>query len=446
MSAYIVRRILFAIPILVSVNVLTFLLFFFVNSPDNVARMVLGGKHVQPSDIYRWKREHDYHLPLFWNGRDRVALVSAEAGAPADLGATLSGYRMIEIPIPAAGVDAQKSLRSSITGLGGDVIFVVDPTGIAAQPLKQALAVIAERGLPIVVLEWEGSALRAERDPLAAYLPPSGLKGFADRLQASGMARFTETLFFKKAVRLFWFDFGKSDRENRDIGREILTRMWPSLMITVPAFILGLFIEIAVAMLIAFCRGRALDHVTLLLCVVLMSVPSLFYIFGCQLYFGTFLRLFPVSGYQEGLSAWRFVLMPVFIAVVAGLGSGVRFYRVIFLEVMCQDFVRTARAKGLAESAVLFRHVLKNAMLPILTNAVAAVPLLYTGSLILEYFFSIPGLGGFTIEGIHAEDFRIVGAMVYLGSFLYIVGLVLTDISYTIFDPRVSFEPGKSGF
>jgi peptide/nickel transport system permease protein len=131
------------------------------------------------------------------------------------------------------------------------------------------------------------------------------------------------------------------------------------------------------------------------------------------------------------------VVLPVLIGIIGGIGSGTRWYRTIFLEEMGKDYVRTARAKGLAEPMVLFRHVLKNGMIPILTGAVVVLPLLFMGSLITESFFGIPGLGSYTIDAINSQDFGIVRAMVFLGSVLYIVGLVLTDISYTLVDPRV---------
>ncbi|MEE9613880.1 MAG: ABC transporter permease, partial [Thermodesulfobacteriota bacterium] len=125
---------------------------------------------------------------------------------------------------------------------------------------------------------------------------------------------------------------------------------------------------------------------------------------------------------------------------LSSVGGGVRFYRTVFLEEIGKDYIRTARAKGLGEGKVLFKHGLKNAMIPILTNIVVAIPFLFTGSLLMENFFAIPGLGSFTIEAIQAQDFSIVRSMVYLGSVLYIVGLILTDISYTLVDPRIRLE------
>jgi peptide/nickel transport system permease protein len=148
----------------------------------------------------------------------------------------------------------------------------------------------------------------------------------------------------------------------------------------------------------------------------------------------------PISGYAGGLDAVRFLILPVLISVVAGIGSSTRWYRTIFLEEIGKDYVRTARAKGLSEMAVLFRHVLKNAMIPILTGVVVVIPLLFMGSLLVESFFGIPGLGSYTIDAINAQDFAVVRSMVFIGSVLYIAGLLLTDLSYTLVDPRVRLQ------
>ena len=190
-------------------------------------------------------------------------------------------------------------------------------------------------------------------------------------------------------------------------------------------------------MLLAFFRGSYIDVWGVVVCVVLMSISALFYYIGGQFLVGKLLHLVPISGYDTGADAIKFIILPVLIGVAAGIGASTRWYRTFFLEEIAKDFVRTARAKGLSETRVLFRHVLKNAMIPILTGIVVALPMLFMGSLILESFFGIPGLGSYTIDAINQQDFAIVRAMVFLGSVLYIVGLILTDISYTLVDPRV---------
>jgi len=254
--------------------------------------------------------------------------------------------------------------------------------------------------------------------------------------RADGSGKLTETIFFEKSASMFVFDFGYSD-DGRNISREIQTRMIPSLAIALPTFFVGLFIYITFALLMTLFRATALDIAGVALCVLLMSVSGLFYIIGGQFLVSKLWHWVPISGYAGGLDSIKFVVLPIIIGVAGGVGSSSRWYRTIFLEEIGKDYVRTARAKGLSELRVLFRHVLKNAMIPILTGVVVVIPLLFMGSLLTESFFGIPGLGSYTIDAISAQDFSVVRAMVFLGSVLYIAGLILTDISYTVVDPRV---------
>jgi peptide/nickel transport system permease protein len=238
---------------------------------------------------------------------------------------------------------------------------------------------------------------------------------------------------------MFAGEFGRAE-DGRDIAREIRTRMVPSLAIALPTFILSLLVTVTFALMLAFFRASWFDFWGVVLCVAMMSISSLFYIIGGQYLISKVWRLVPISGFGAGLEAWRFLLLPVLIGVVAGIGSSTRWYRTIFLEEIGKDYVRTARAKGLPETAVMFGHVLRNALIPILTGVVVVIPLLFMGSLLTESFFGIPGLGSYTIDAINAQDFAVVRAMVFIGSVLYIVGLILTDVSYTLVDPRIRFE------
>lgn len=325
MTAYIIRRLLYAIPILIGVNLITFVLFFVLNSPDEMARMHLGEKRVTAEAIANWKREHGYDKPLLLND------------------------------------------------------------------------------------------------------------------SAEGLARFTDTIFFERSVRLFLFDFGASD-DGRDIGNDIAQRMWPSLAIAVPVLLVGLAVNISLALFIVLFRATYLDLGGVVVLVAMMSVSGLFYIIGGQFLLSKLFHLVPISGYDTGLNAWKFLILPVIVGVIGGIGSGTRWYRTLFLEEISKDYVRTARAKGLSERRVLFRHVLGNALIPILTGVVVVLPLLFMGSLITESFFGIPGLGSYTIDAINNQDFSIVRAMVFLGAVLYILGLLMTDISYTLVDPRVRLQ------
>ena len=322
MLAYLIRRLAYAIPILIGVNLLTFALFFVVNTPDDMARMQLGIKRVTPEAITHWKAERGYDKPLFWNGA------------------------------------------------------------------------------------------------------------------AEGGKRLSETIFFEKSVRMFVFDFGRAE-DGRDIAEEIKSRMGPSLAIAAPVFLLELLVTISFALLLVLFRATRLDFWGVVFCVALMSISGMFYIIGGQFLISKIWRLVPISGYQEGVDALRFLVLPVFIGVIAGIGTNTRWYRTIFIEEGGRDYVRTARAKGLSEAAVLFVHVLRNAMIPILTGVVVVIPMLFMGSLLTESFFGIPGLGSYTIEAISAQDFSVVRVMVFIGSLLYIAGLILTDISYVLVDPRI---------
>ena len=328
MFVYLIRRLFYAVPILIGVNILTFSLFFLVNTPDDMARLQLGVKYVTPNAIAQWKKQRGYDQPLFFNENK------------------------------------------------------------------------------------------------------------------SGVEKITQTIFFQKSAKMFLGDLGFSE-DGRSIAFEIKKRMLPSLAIALPTFLLGFIAAIASALFLVFFRATQIDFWGVVICVVLMSISSLFYIIGGQFLFARVFRWVPISGFAEGFEAWRFVILPIFIGTLAGLGSSARWYRTLFLEEAVKDYVITARAKGLPEYVIFFKHILKNALIPILTGVVVLIPSLFMGSLLMESFFGIPGLGSFTIDAINAQDFAIVRAMVFVGSVLYLIGLILTDISYTLVDPRIRFDSNQ---
>jgi peptide/nickel transport system permease protein len=261
-----------------------------------------------------------------------------------------------------------------------------------------------------------------------------------DWLQQHGYDRPRWQQFTDHMSKLALFDFGKSDANGEPIGRKIRQGILPSLRLAVPMFLAMLCAEITVALLLAYYRGTYLDVWGLVVCVIGMSVPSLVVIISGQFVLGKVLELFPYAGYDKGPLGWKFVAMPVVIGVVSGIWGTVRFYRTAMLEEINQDYVRTARAKGVPESQILFKHVLKNAATPILTSVVLSLPFLMLGNLLMERFFGIPGLGSITVDAIQSSDFAMLRAIVYLGAILYIIGSVMTDISYALVDPRVRFE------
>ena len=327
MWQFIARRIGYGALVLLGVNLATFLLFFTVNTPDDMARLNIGGKRVAQQQIDKWKAERGYDKPLYLND---------------------------------------------------------------AKP---------------------------------------------------GREKFTDTVFWERSVSLFALDFGRADAESAgDIGHEVAARMWVSLQLALPLFVLQLIASTAFALCLALFRNTRLDFWGVVACVLMLSISSLFYIIVGQYLFSRVLKLAPISGYAPGLDALKFLLLPIGLSLIARVGGEARLYRAMFLEEIGKDYVRTARAKGLSEAVVLFRHVLKNALIPIITSAGSYLPYVFLGSLVFESFFGIPGLGAFVIEAIAGQDFAIVRTMVFLGSVLYIATYIAIDVAYTWADPRVRLQ------
>ena len=324
MLNFIFRRVGYGVLILLGVNLATFILFFTVNTPDDMARLNLGGKRVTQQSIDKWKSERGYDKPLYLN------------------------------------------------------------------------------------------------------------------VQKQGVEKVTETIFWERSVSLFALDFGRADSESAgDIGHEVGSRMWVSLQMALPLFVLQVIASTAFALLLVMFRNSRLDFWGVVSCVLMLSISSLFYIIVGQYLFSRVLKLAPISGYAPGLDAVKFLLLPVALSLIARLGGEARLYRAMFLEEIGKDYVRTARARGLSEQVVMFRHVLRNALIPIITSAGSYLPYVFLGSLVFESFFGLPGLGAYVIEAISKQDFAVVRTMVFVGSLLYIATYALIDIAYTWVDPRV---------
>ena len=314
MLRYIIRRVLYAIPILATVSLITFLLFYGVFPPERIARANLSAKNPSPAQIKEWVVQHGYDKPK---------------------------------------VEQFKSYT----------------------------------------------------------------------------------------MQLFTFNFGKSDAvAGEDITDRLKTGAAPSFVLATLVFVGVQLVSISVALFLAYFRNTYVDYLGTFVCVLMMSVVNLVYIITGQFVLGKMLRLFPIAGYDSSTGFVKFLLLPAVVGVIYNFGSQTRLYRTFVLEEMNQDYVRTARAKGVSEQLILFRHVLKNAAIPIITSSVATIPVLFLGSLLLESFFNIPGLGGYLVDAIHNADFSVVRAMVFLGTFLTIIGYIINDIAYALFDPRVRLE------
>jgi len=249
-----------------------------------------------------------------------------------------------------------------------------------------------------------------------------------------------DSRFWNQMRELLLFQFPESDYLHENVGDLIKEKIGPSLTITVPAFLLSIIVTLPLALFVAYYRGTYLDKMALFICVILMSIVILNYIIVGQYLLAVVFKYFPIYGYEFGLGAWKFVLLPIILAVASGLGGGLRFYRTLMLNEVRSDYVRTAMAKGVSEGGILFKHVLKNAMIPILTTTVLSIPFLITGSLLLEMYFGIPGMGNLLLNAINNADYPVIRTLTYVYSLLYIAGSILTDISYTLVDPRVILE------
>lgn len=322
MLAYIIRRLLYAIPILVGVNLLTFVLFFVVTSPDDMAVSQLGDKYVTPEAIETWKRKNGYHLPLFFND------------------------------------------------------------------------------------------------------------------EAPGLDSVTQTIFYTKSVKLFAFDFGRSE-SGRDITTDVSTRMWPSLAVALPTFAIGIWVNICVALLVIMFRATRLDRWVVFAFVVLMSISYLFYIIGGQYLVAKTWSLVPISGFHAGSDMWKFLVLPVLVGVVAGIGSGARWYRTLFLEEANQDYVRTARAKGLSERIVVTRHAFRNAMIPIATIIAFDFGGLIGGAVITETVFAWKGMGAVFSDALRAIDVNLMMGFFLVTGTLAVIFNIIADLLYSALDPRI---------
>lgn len=279
---------------------------------------------------------------------------------------------------------------------------------------------------------------RIARNNLSAKNPTQ--KQIKDWLSAHGYDKPKSEQFKTHMTSLLTFHFGKSDQNGEDILERITKGAPPSFTIALLIFVGAQIATIAAALFLAYFRGTYVDYWGTFLCVLMMSVVYIVYILTGQFVLGKLLKIYPIAGYREGVAGFKFFLLPVVVGIANSFGGGTRLYRTFMLEEMNQDYVRTARAKGVSEQRILFKHVLKNAALPIITSSVATIPSLFLGSLLLESFFNIPGLGNYTVDAIQNADFAVVRAMVFLGTLLTIIGYILTDIAYGLVDPRIRLE------
>ena len=419
MIRYILRRVLQMAPTVLGVIVVTFLLFNLVGGSP--ARMKLGDK-ASPRALEEFDEQRGYNKPLFW-GRavPTRALADVDFTTGAGVWSQLEGARW-EPGVLRAGADCRWH---------APLAFPLRPDSAYEWRLRWREAG-AER--------WTSLRMPVARGADASAVLGDWAAGRPLELAGIELRRLTErpwdsqfAFFLRQLARL---DFGISSSANQPVIDLLREGIGPTLALALPILILETVLSVALGLWCACFRDRWPDRVMVFGAVALMSINYLVWIVAGQYVLAYRLGWFPVWGF----ASWAYLILPVCIGAFSGLGAGVRFYRTILLDELYKEYVRTAYAKGLGRGRVLFVHVLRNALVPIITQVVLSIPFLYTGSLLLESFFGIPGLGYLAVNAINDSDVDVVRAIVVLGSILYLVTNLLADICYAWADPRVKLS------
>lgn len=438
MIRYVIRRLFQMIPTMLGVVLVTFFLFNLIGGSP--ARLMLGDK-ASARDLEAFDETRGFNRPLFW-GRFSDTRIYTETDFRNSLGPwtglpgviapsafPVEGLEIqgpVEIPFPLTfdlfpGHQYEWSMEYSITRDEG---FIVLHTSTGKMPLKRG-----DRG----IFKWRD---QTTDDP--SYRPSLSLpEGSGLLIRKLSCRRVNQNPWNSQwthyASQLLRMDFGWSHSANQPVVDILLQGILPTLCLAAPILAGEVALSLILALGCAYCRDKLFDRSVLVLSVFLMSVNYLVWIVAGQYWLGYRLDLFPVWGFES----WHYLVLPVVVGILHGIGPNVRFYRTIMLEEMNRDYVRTARAKGVGTTGILFRHVLKNAMIPVITNVVLSLPFLYTGSLLLETFFGIPGLGYLSVNAINSSDVDVVRAVVLTGSFLYLAANLAADLCYAWVDPRV---------
>ena len=411
MKRYVIRRLLEMIPTTFGVLVLTFLLFHVVaGSP---AEVVLG-KNASAEALADFDARFGYDKPLLVGRWTQIRALP-------------------DLPVARLQVDAQ-------SGRAPLPLTYPLPEGTYRVPVGQ------------LQLHFEAIDTPATDDALIDGESPirfSVRKGWrvtgldAGKLPEKGMIRLEkqnaawwDSQFVNYITALLRGDLGVSSEHHLPVARILKEGCGPSLMLTVPILIGGTLVGVMLGLVCAAWRGGKLDRAVLVGSTILRSVNYVVWVLAGQFFLAFKLRLFPIWGFESAF----YLLLPVIIGIVSGLGRDVRFYRAAILDEIYKPYVRTAYSKGLSEKRILLAHVLRNSLIPILTYVSLSVPFLFTGSLMLESFFGIPGLGNVSLNAIHSSDMAVVRAVVVLGALLYQVVQLMTDLCYAWLDPRIRLQ------
>ncbi len=424
MTQYILKRLLQMLPTVVGVILLTFVLFNIV--PNDLAAIALG-KNVTLKQLDDFDQERGLNKPLFF-GRKAKSRAYQDHNLSTGVGRWNSwSNATYSVEAKTVRIDPGTELNPLAFELDADREYEWKLTYRGNGSLA---------GTDLDASEYRTQTVRFSGDADASFKAGGhGVELKALRLRQIQSSPFDSQLWFF-VKELFRGNLGYSETFKQPVVKLLLDGIPKSLSLTIPIFIVGIVVSISLSLICAFFRNTWIDRFFVFLSVALMSINYLVYIVAGQYLMAYKQGWFPVWGYES----WRYLVLPVIIGVISGLGANIRFYRTIMLDEMYKDYVRTAFAKGVSKPRVLFVHVLKNAMIPIITNVVIAIPFLYTGSLLLESFFGIPGLGYLGISAITQSDVDVVRALVLIGALMFVVANLLTDICYALADPRVKLK------
>ena len=458
MIRYIGRRLWQMFPTVLGVIIITFVLFNLVGGSP--AAMTLG-QHVSAQRLEEFDEVRGFNKPVLfgwwsgtrafatpnfnthagpWHDQDHATRHPAHLDDPAflQLDADQTHALPLEFPLwPDTGY--RWTIRYRLPA-GGQAWFKYEAATDAEDDAEHPSAWRFSTSLPPTD-DWTRLHIpfstRSAPDQLHPVLVVEGapLDIASIRLQRRA-DHFFDSQFTHYLGQIARLDLGNSSQTDQPVGQMLREGIGPSLTLTVPIFVVGLVVAVSLALVCAFFRNTWLDRFFVVISVGLMSVNYLVWIIVGQYLLAFRWGWFPVWGYES----MAYLILPVIIGVISGLGTDLRFYRTVMLDEMYKDYVRTAFAKGVSRRKVLFKHVLRNAMITVTTHVVIAIPFLYTGSLLLESFFGIPGLGYMGINAINSSDVDVIRAIVLIGSILYVLANLITDISYAVIDPRVKLK------
>ena len=395
MLGYFIRRICYSVLIVLGVVLLTFALFN-VAAGDPAAAVL--GKNPRPAEVEALRRELGADLPLLWGRRCRTERFASWDGTgepPPGVTRVEGGWRFEE--------------RFS----GGDPVVAVTREGEVPAGADGAW-VLTSAQLPVSFYRVQGRPWNSQF-----------LRALGEIVRIDGVPPYLHCL-----------DFGRTLTTREPIARILARGVGPSLGLMLPIFVGETLLEIVFALIAAAAKDRWPDRMLVLLSVAGMSISYLVLILLAQWFLGYYCNWFPVWGW----GSWKYLALPVLVGIASGLGGGVRFYRTVFVDELRREYLRTARAKGCSRLSIYGRHLLRNAAIPVITRASSVLPFLFTGSLLLETFFGIPGLGFAGVDALNNADLQLLKALVIVSALLFVLLNLLADLAYAWADPRIRLE------